>query len=133
MKYCTTINCNRPLRAPKSKRMTLCNACYKRHLWHKIPTGVYNKLMLEQNFLCGKKDSANEILAKNFKWYSPGCGRNLLELPIFDVHIDHRIPRASGGSNRLFNLQLLCRDCNCNYQAKLYEVNEAVKRGLKNE
>ena len=33
-----------------------------------------------------------------------GSGENL--------EIDHVVPLARGGSNRLENLQLLCRDCN---------------------
>ena len=36
------------------------------------------------------------------------CGELLAD----EVHLDHRLPKALGGGNGLFNLQLACRRCN---------------------
>ena len=39
----------------------------------------------------------------------PGCGADLSIAPI---EIDHIHPRSRGGSDKTWNRQLLCRDCN---------------------
>lgn len=41
--------------------------------------------------------------------------------------IDHIKPRALGGSNKLENLRLLHRQCNCDLGASMYEEIEALK------
>lgn len=38
------------------------------------------------------------------------CGQKLKKE---DAHIDHIFPQCKGGSNNTWNLQLLCRTCNC--------------------
>jgi 5-methylcytosine-specific restriction endonuclease McrA len=39
------------------------------------------------------------------------CGKNAREA---QLHIDHIIPLAKGGSNDISNLQVLCQQCNQN-------------------
>ena len=62
-----------------------------------------------QNGLCGdpSKDSSGK-----------GCGCYLYALPPTAVHLDHIVPRFSGGTDELENLQALCSACNISAGAR---------------
>lgn len=60
-------------------------------------------VVARQNGLCGDPD--RDPMQK-------GCGCYLYCFPPTAVHLDHIVPRASGGSNDLDNVQALCSACN---------------------
>ena len=53
-------------------------------------------------------------------WYTCArCGKKIRKA---DVDIDHIIPQKYGGSDRLFNLQCLCKHCNRSKQADMKDT-----------
>lgn len=59
-------------------------------------------------------------------WYTCArCGKKIRKA---DVDIDHIVPQKYGGSDRLFNLQCLCKHCNRSKQASMKDtVPDLVK------
>ncbi len=56
----------------------------------------------------------------NHGWYTCAkCGKKIRKA---DVDIDHIIPRKHGGSDRLYNLQCLCKHCNRSKQASMKDT-----------
>ena len=62
----------------------------------------------------------------NHGWYTCAkCGKKIRKA---DADIDHIIPQKYGGSDKLFNLQCLCKHCNRSKQASMKEtVPDLVK------
>lgn len=58
----------------------------------------------------------------NCGWYT--CVRCSKKLRKGDVDIDHIVPQKHGGSDRLNNLQCMCRNCNRSKQANV-DINTA--------
>ena len=53
-------------------------------------------------------------------WYTCAkCGKKIRKA---DADIDHIVPQKYGGSDRLFNLQCLCKHCNRSKQASLKDT-----------
>ena len=53
-------------------------------------------------------------------WYTCArCGKKIRKA---DVDIDHIVPQKYGGSDKLFNLQCLCKHCNRSKQASLKDT-----------
>ncbi len=71
----------------------------------------------------------------NHGWYTCAkCGKKLRKS---EVDIDHIVPQKYGGSDRLFNLQCLCKHCNRSKQASMKDtfqdlVRENGSRAIKN-
>lgn len=71
----------------------------------------------------------------NHGWYTCAkCGKKLRKA---DVDIDHIVPQKYGGSDRLFNLQCLCKHCNRSKKASMKDtlndlVRENGNRAIKN-
>ena len=59
-------------------------------------------------------------------WYTcERCGKKIRKA---DVDVDHIVPQKYGGSDRLFNLQCLCKHCNRSKQASMKDtVPDLVK------
>ena len=56
----------------------------------------------------------------NHGWYTCArCGKKIRKA---DVDIDHIVPQKYGGSDKLFNLQCLCKHCNRSKQASLKDT-----------
>lgn len=56
----------------------------------------------------------------NHGWYTCAkCGKKIRKA---DVDIDHIVPQKYGGSDKLFNLQCLCKHCNRSKQADVRET-----------
>ena len=56
----------------------------------------------------------------NHGWYTCArCGKKVRKA---DVDIDHIVPQKYGGSDKLFNLQCLCKHCNRSKQASLKDT-----------
>lgn len=56
----------------------------------------------------------------NYGWYTCArCGKKIRKA---DVDIDHIVPQKYGGSDKLFNLQCLCKHCNRSKQASLKDT-----------
>lgn len=70
----------------------------------------------------------------NHGWYTCArCGKKIRKA---DVDIDHIVPQKYGGSDRLFNLQCLCKHCNRAKQASMNDtlhdlIRENGKRAIK--
>ena len=64
---------------------------------------------------------SRHFILKSFNYRCADCGKTKDETTL---HIDHIIPISRGGSNKLTNLQVLCKDCNL---AKHTDVWEAGK------
>ena len=62
----------------------------------------------------------------NYGWYTCAkCGKKIRKA---DADIDHIVPQKYGGSDKLFNLQCLCKHCNRSKQASLKDtVPDLVK------
>lgn len=62
-------------------------------------------------------------------WYTCAkCGKKLHKA---DVDIDHIVPQKYGGSDKLHNLQCLCKHCNRSKQASLKDtVPDYVKNNV---
>ena len=53
-------------------------------------------------------------------WYTCArCGKKIRKQ---DADIDHIVPQKYGGSDRLFNLQCLCKHCNRSKQASMRDT-----------
>ncbi|MBQ7454611.1 MAG: HNH endonuclease [Selenomonadaceae bacterium] len=63
-------------------------------------------------------------------WYTCArCGKKIRKA---DADIDHIVPQKYGGSDRLFNLQCLCKHCNRSKQASMRDtVPDLVKTNSK--
>ncbi len=56
----------------------------------------------------------------NHGWYTCArCGKKIRKA---DADIDHIVPQKYGGSDKLFNLQCLCKHCNRSKQASLKDT-----------
>ena len=56
----------------------------------------------------------------NHGWYTCArCGKKIRKA---EVDIDHIVPQKYGGSDKLFNLQCLCKHCNRSKQASLKDT-----------
>ena len=66
-----------------------------------------------QNGLCG--DPSKDPSGK-------GCGCYLYALPPTAVHLDHIVPRFSGGADKPENLQALCSACNISAGARSHDA-----------
>ena len=56
----------------------------------------------------------------NHGWYTCAkCGKKIRKA---DADIDHIVPQKYGGSDKLFNLQCLCKHCNRSKQASMKET-----------
>lgn len=56
----------------------------------------------------------------NHGWYTCAkCGKKIRKA---DADIDHIIPQKYGGSDKLFNLQCLCKHCNRSKQASMKDT-----------
>lgn len=53
-------------------------------------------------------------------WYT--CARCGKKIRKEDADIDHIVPQKYGGSDRLFNLQCLCKHCNRSKQASMRDT-----------
>ena len=56
----------------------------------------------------------------NHGWYT--CARCGTKIRKADVDIDHLVTQKYGGSDKLFNLQCLCKHCNRSKQASLKDT-----------
>ncbi len=57
-------------------------------------------------------------LKKQFKHTCPCCGK---KEPEIKLEIDHIIPISCGGTNRINNIQPLCRSCNASKHTKIIQ------------
>ena len=56
----------------------------------------------------------------NHGWYTCAkCGKKIRKA---DADIDHIVPQKYGGSDKLYNLQCLCKHCNRSKQASLKDT-----------
>lgn len=56
----------------------------------------------------------------NHGWYTCArCGKKIRKA---EVDVDHIIPQKYGGSDKLFNLQCLCKHCNRSKQASMKDT-----------
>lgn len=56
----------------------------------------------------------------NHGWYTCArCGKKIRKA---DADIDHIVPQKYGGSDKLFNLQCLCKHCNRSKQASMKDT-----------
>lgn len=63
-------------------------------------------------------------------WYTCArCGKKIRKA---DVDIDHIVPQKYGGSDRLFNLQCLCKHCNRSKQASMKDTVPDLAKTNKN-
>ncbi|MGL4741613.1 MAG: HNH endonuclease [Sarcina sp.] len=53
----------------------------------------------------------------NYGWYK--CVRCKKKFRKKDIDVDHIIPKRYGGSDKLYNLQAMCKHCNRSKQASL--------------
>lgn len=60
--------------------------------------------------MAGYRDKWFDNNDSNYGWYT--CVRCGTKLRKGDVDIDHIIPQSYGGSDKLNNLQCMCRSCN---------------------
>ncbi|OON96754.1 MAG: hypothetical protein ATN36_04930 [Epulopiscium sp. Nele67-Bin005] len=75
-----------------------------------------------------------EDLGKGNKWKCVRC-RNWFQKDMIDI--DHIIPKSKGGSDKLWNLQAMCRSCNRSKGNKTNHtiidlVRHNIKRAIKN-
>lgn len=88
-----------------------------------------------------KKVKFNIFIKDNFTCVY--CGRNSFEDKV-KLHIDHLIPRAKGGSDKINNLVTSCQSCNNSKKDKLLSkeiiekikkrkiiIHESIERGLR--
>ena len=81
--------------------------------------GMPKVKLLEGRSLGYREDwfASNE---SNHGWYTCArCGKKIRKA---DVDIDHIVPQKYGGSDKLFNLQCLCKHCNRSKQASLKDT-----------
>ena len=82
----------------------------------------------------GRKRNIDKVKSERFKIFKRDnfacvyCGRNSFEDKV-KLHVDHLIPRAKGGSNKINNLVTSCQSCNNCKKDKLLskEIIEKIK------
>jgi 5-methylcytosine-specific restriction endonuclease McrA len=86
--------------------MTLyaCHVCGKRSPNRRCPAHPLRKRARGNAF-----EPVRMAVAERDNWTCQECGRPVTRR---DLHIDHVVPRAAGGSDEPSNLQVLCEPCN---------------------
>ena len=74
------------------------------------------------------RDAYFENNPSNHGWYTcVRCGKKLRK---GDVDIDHIIPQKHGGSDKLYNLQCMCKHCNRSKRADVKDVPKDLARNV---
>lgn len=92
----------------KHKNKKECAYCYDENLYPAeavIIKGVFRRL----NFKITPIQRIRHKIFIKYNYRCVECGATNKET---QLHIDHIIPKAKGGTDREDNLQVLCRDCN---------------------
>ena len=101
------------MRRKKNGKQSVCKSCYREYQREWIAKDQMTRRahhLVSRYRLFGHPITTAEMRERlSVLGLCPYCGE---QLHVETVGLDHRIPRARGGSDELDNLQLVCMPCN---------------------